>query len=158
GAAATTKRAGSTARAAPAAARSRAEAPRSCAPPGLRGEAQAAADHRAGGRRAQTRMQREQQFGRRVVGAMNGEAPAELVGLGTDFRAVTRHAGLVFALPSLGAAGGDRARAFRLDELNAAGIGKGLFRRIDDLHGMAMGAGGGELRERGAHLRDGAPE
>src|SRR5215813_2481299 len=98
-------------------------------------------------------MQREQQFGRRPVGAMDGEAPAELVGLGADLRAMTGDARLVFALPGLGAAGGDGARALGLDELDATGIGKGFFRRIDDLHGVAVGAGCRELSEGGAHLR-----
>src|SRR5690348_11571277 len=95
------------------------EAEASCLPPRLPGDAQTAADHRARRRRAQTRMQCEQEFGRRPVGAMDGEAPAELVGLGADFRAMTRDARLVFMLPGLGAAGGNRARAFGLDELDA---------------------------------------
>ena len=65
---------------------------------------------------------------------------------------------LVVGLPGLGAAGRDRAAAFRLDELDAAGIREGLLGRIDDLHDVAVRAGRGELRERLAHLRDRAPE
>src|SRR5262249_56184112 len=102
-------------------------------------------------------MQREQQLGRRPVGAMDGEAPAELVGFGPDFRAMTRDARLVFSLPGLGAAGGDGACALRLDELDAAGIGKGLFRRIDDLPGMAMDPPCPHLPARAAPLRHPPP-
>ena len=69
-------------------------------------------------------MQREHQFGRRAVGAVNGEAPAELVGFGADFGAMARDALLVVRLPGLGAAGGDRAAAFGLDELTRPEYGK----------------------------------
>ena len=157
------------ARAAPAAARSRAASTRPihgvdlpAAGPEMRLRCHGvpAASHAdgAGRRRAHARVQRQQQLGRRPVGAVDGEAPAELVGLGADLGAVARDARLVVGLPGLGAAGRDRAGAFRLDELDAAGIGKGLFRRIDDLHGVAMRAGRRELRERLAHLRHRAPE
>ena len=64
----------------------------------------------------------------------------------------------IVGAPGLGAAGGDRAAAFRLDELDAARIGKGLFGGIDDLHHVAMRAGGRELRQRAAQFADRAPE
>ena len=97
---------------------------------------------------ADARMQRQQQLVRRAVGAVDGEAPAELGGLGADFVAVAREPRLVVGAPVLGAAGGDLAGAFRLDELDAAGIGEGLFRRIDDLDQMALRAVAGKLRQR----------
>src|SRR4029078_8870310 len=96
-----------------------------------------------------------QQRGRGSVGAVDGEAPAEPVGLGSDLGAVTRDPRVVLRLPGFGAAGGDGAGAVGFDELDAAGIGKGLLGGIDDLHGVTMRAGGGELRKRGANTRTG---
>src|SRR5258705_13716992 len=103
-------------------------------PPG----AYAAADDRAWRRRAHAGMERKKQLGRRPIGAVDGKAPAELVGVGPDLAAMARHAGIVFGLPGLGPAGCDRFAAFRLDELDAAGIGKRLLSGIDDLHHVAV--------------------
>ena len=52
-------------------------------------------------------MQRQQQFSGRAVGAMDGKAPAELVGFRADGGAMQRDARDIFILPRLGAAGGD---------------------------------------------------
>ncbi len=93
-------------------------------------------------------MQHEQQFARGPVGAMDGETPAEPVGLGADLRAMARHQALVVVAPGLGAAGGDGTGAFRLDEFDAAGIGETFLGRIDDLHDVAVRAGSGKLTDR----------
>ena len=58
---------------------------------------------------AHARVNRKQQFARPPVGAVNGEAPAEPVGLGADGGAVAGDQALIVVAPGLGAAGGDAA-------------------------------------------------
>ena len=84
-AAATTAAAGSAGRAAPAVARSRAGERPLCGAPALR-RRMPAIDRGRDRIGAHARMQREQQFGRAAIGAMNGEGPAELLGLGAQAR------------------------------------------------------------------------
>ena len=93
-----------------------------------------------------------------AIGAVDGEAPAELGGFGANFVAVAREPRGVVGAPVLGAAGGDLANTLRLGELDAAGIGEGLFRRIDDLDEMALRAVAGELGQDRADLFDRAPQ
>src|SRR5262245_33855095 len=99
-------------------------------------------------------MQREQQVVRGPVSAVNGEAPAEPVDFGADFRAMPRDARLIVGAPVLGAARGDLAAAFRLDELDAAGEGERLFRRVDDLDKVSLRAVFGKLRQQLLDLAD----
>ena len=100
----------------------------------------------------------EQQFRRAAVGAMNGEAPAELFGFGAQCGAVIGDERLIVGAPKLGAPGGDAAEPFGLDKLDAAGIGEAFLRGIDDLHDMAARAIRGELADGAAKLRDRAPQ
>jgi len=69
-----------------------------------------------------------------------------------------RHPRHIIAGPSLGAAGGDDAAAFRFDEFDAAGIGKTLFGRIDDLDQRAVRARRRQSRQRRSDLADRRPE
>src|SRR5215510_590054 len=91
----------------------------SCVPPLSRG-ANTAADDRARWRRAHARMQCEEQLGRCSIGPVDGEAPADLVGVGADLGAMARHQSLIFGAPGFRTPSGDRLAAFRLDELDAA--------------------------------------
>src|SRR5471032_2499596 len=85
---------------------------------------------------AHASVNRKQQLGRPAIGAMDGKAPAELLALGAQCRAVIGKQCLVVVTPSLGAAGRDAAEPFRFNELDAARIWKSLFRRIHNLHDM----------------------
>src|SRR6185369_15349876 len=127
----TTAPAGSTAPAAPAAARTRAGGP-SCGAPVEVGVAQV--DAGAARPCAHAGVQREQKLARRAIGAMDDEAPAEPVGFGADLGAVAFHARLVFVAPGFRAADRDRMAVLRIDELDAAGEREGLLDRIDNLH------------------------
>ena len=53
---------------------------------------------------AEALMELEQEIGRRPVGAVNDEAPAEAVGLGANFGAVALHPRRIVLAPVLGAA------------------------------------------------------
>src|SRR5262245_17598757 len=88
---------------------------------------------------AHARMQHEQEFTGRSVGAVNGEAPAAQVRLRTDFRAMSRDDALIIVAPGLRTARRNAACALGLDEFHAARIWKAFFRRIHDLHDVAMG-------------------
>src|SRR5258708_38321107 len=83
---------------------------------------------------AQALMQLEQKLGRRPVGSMNDEAPAEPLGLGTDFGAVARNSRHVVLAPVLGPAGRDGAGSFRLDEFDAPSVRESLLGRAHALH------------------------
>ena len=98
------------------------------------------------------RMQRQHEFARRPVGAMDDEAPAEMIGFGADLGTMALEPLHIIVAPGFGAAGGDAARAFRIEKLDAAVIRERLFRRIDDLQHMAMRARAGELRDLFLHL------
>ena len=120
--------------------------------------AQTAAHRGARGRGAHAGVQGQQELGRRMVGAVDGKAPSQPVGLRPDLGAVARNPRFVIRLPGLGTSDRDLAAAFRLDELDAAGIRKGLFGRIDDLDEVTVCSGHRELCEGGANFRHGAPE
>src|SRR5438093_821135 len=140
-----------------AAGRNRAAAPRSYVP---RGQRQRTPAMNPGTVRpgAHLSVQSQQQLTRGTVGAVNGESPAEAIGFLADRCAMAVEAPLVVRAPGLGTAGRDGARPLRLDELDPAGVRERLLRRIDDLDHVTMGAGGGELRDCPAHLRDRAPQ
>ena len=109
-------------------------------------------DDGAGRRRAQTRMQRKQQLGRRPVGAVDAKLqPSRSVSarISSRWRAsrVSYSPRQVSARPAVIAPAPSGSRNSMRPE-----NGKGLLDRIDDLHDMAMGAGGGELRDGRAHL------
>src|SRR5882762_5004488 len=132
GVAATTGSAGSRARAEPAVPRRRGAGRRSWLLLHRGGSGGAMSD--AAALAAEALMQLEQKFGGRPVGSVNDEAPAEPLGLGTDFGAVARNSRHVVLAPVLGPAGRYGAGPFRLDEFDAPGVREGLFGGIDDLH------------------------
>src|SRR5690242_1952354 len=104
------------------------------------------------------RMENEQEFTCRAVGAVDDETPAPEIGLGTDRRAVTRDDGLVIAAPSFGAPSGYGTRTFWFNEFDTARIGKTFFRRVDSLHQVAMRSRCGELGNGGADFADRRPQ
>ena len=97
-------------------------------------------------------VQSEQELVGRAVGAVDGEAPAEPIGLAADFGTMSRNAGDVIRAPVLGAPGSDPAAALGLDELDAAPIWESLFGGIDDLNYVAVSAAAGKLGDGVAHL------
>src|SRR5712671_5957574 len=90
---------------------------------------------------AESLMELEQELGRRPVGAVNDEAPAEPLGLGADFGAVARNPRLVVLAPVLGPAGRDGAGPFRLDEFDAPSVRESLLGGVDDLHHVTQRSG-----------------
>src|SRR6185437_6180806 len=70
------------------------------------------------------RMENEQEFTFRAVGAVDYETPPPEFGLGTDRGAVTRDDGLVIVAPSFGAPSSYRTRTFWFNEFDTARIGK----------------------------------
>src|SRR5215813_3508442 len=90
---------------------------------------------------SQALMQLEQDLGRRPVGSVNDEAPAESLGLGTDFGAVARNPRHVVLAPVLGPASRDGTGPLRLDELDAPRVREGLLGRVDDLYHVPQRSG-----------------
>src|SRR6185312_14747674 len=89
---------------------------------------------------AHARMERQQEIGRRPVGAMDGEGPGAQVGFGADRVTVARDQPLVVAAPAFRAARGAAARTVRLDECGTALIREAFSGGIADLPEVAVPA------------------
>src|SRR6202012_2815832 len=98
---------------------------------------------------AELAVEGEEKLTRRTIGAMNDEAPAQAIGLGADFCAVSLDAGHIVGTPGFRASGRDGPTALGLYEFDPARIGKSLLGRINDLHDVAGSAG---RRQLGDHL------
>src|SRR5262252_3187495 len=83
---------------------------------------------------AKSLMQLEQEIGRRPVGAVDDEAPAEPLGLGADFGAMACNSRLVILAPVLGPPARDIPGPFRLDEFDPPRVRKGPPGRVNDLY------------------------
>jgi len=107
---------------------------------------------------AELLMKLEQEIGGRPIGAVDDEAPADLLGLGADFGAVARDPRLIVLAPVLGATGRDGASPFRLDEFDAPGVREGLLGGIHDLHDVAERSGGRQPGDGLLDLGERAPQ
>src|SRR5215471_242334 len=158
GATATTGSAGSEARAEPAVRRKRGGCRLSQLPLHRAGFGGGAMMPDAATLATQALMQLEQQLGRRPVGPVNDEAPAEPIGLGADFGSVARNSRYVILAPVLGSAGRDGAGPFRFNEFDAPRVRKGLLCGIDDLHHVTERSGCRQPGERRLDLGERAPQ